>query len=280
MKLSHLLLALLLAPAAGAEVRNERFAARSLGREVACAVQLPPSYGRGTTRYPVLYVLHGLFESQAFWEQRGLAAIVDGQWAAGTLPEMLVVAVDGGDSFFANARAGRYEDLVTQDLIAHVEATYRVLPGREGRVLAGVSMGGYAALRIAFTHPELYRAVATHSAMLLAQIPSAAAGAGRGQMAAFHAAFGDPIDPALWAAADPLQAGARVEAGAAPALYFDCGADDRYGLAAGHRALDRLLTERKVAHTFALLPGDHGYEYVRSVLPRSLAFLGDALRNH
>jgi S-formylglutathione hydrolase FrmB len=269
---------LLLASSAGAEVRYGSFHAPSLGSDVRYAVDLPASYASGERRYPVVYALHGLFESAAFWERRGLAAILQGLRDRGEVPEFLVVAVDGGNSFFVNAAAGRYEDLVTRDLIEHVEATYQVVPGRGGRALLGVSMGGYAALRIAFSHTAHYRAVAAHSAMLLAKPPTREEGAGRGQMAAFQQVFGDPIDPERWAAADPLAWAAKADPKTAPALYFDCGSEDRYGLAAGNEELHRRLLARGVAHTFALLPGDHGYEYVRAVLERSLRFAGGILR--
>ncbi len=266
----------LLAPPAAAEVRYATFTSPALGKEVSYAVDLPLSYASGDRRYPVLYALHGLFESHAFWERRGLAGALQPLRDKGEVPEFLVVAVDGGNSFFVNGPAGRYEDLVTADLIAHVERTYRVVPGREGRALFGVSMGGYAALRIALEKPQLFRAAATHSAMLLEKAPTADQGARRGQMAAFNAAFGDPIDAALWSSADPLAWADKVDPKAAPALSFDCGSEDRYGLAAGNLELDRRLTARGVAHTFALQRGDHGYAYVLSVLDRSLRFLGAA----
>jgi S-formylglutathione hydrolase FrmB len=138
-------------------------------------------------------------------------------------------------------------------------------------------MGGYAALRIALRSPEAFAAVAAHSAMLLTAIPTASDGASRWHMNAFQAAFGSPIDPALWAAADPLALAGAADPRRTPRLSFDCGAEDRYGLAAGNQELHRRLQAKGVAHEFALPPGDHGYEYVRTVLPRSLRFLGQAL---
>jgi S-formylglutathione hydrolase FrmB len=265
---------LLLAAPAAAEVRSEHFNAASLGRDVTYSIQLPPSYAKGTARYPVLYVLHGLFEGPGFWEQRGLAAQLDELWGqGGGLPEFLVVAVDGGNSFFANSRLGRFEDLVTHDLIAEVESRYRAIPNRDARGLIGVSMGGYAALRIAFTHPEVFRVVATHSAMLLEKPPTQEEGARRGQMAAFHDVFGDPIDAAQWTANDPLVLVDKVEAKSAPLLSIDCGSEDRYGLFRGNEELHRKLQARGVAHEFRLAPGNHGYEYVKTVLPASLRFV-------
>jgi len=263
---------------AAAEIRPASFASRALGRDVAAIVHLPPSYEKAPgRRFPYVIALHGLFESPGFWERRGLAPLLDRLWAEGRLPEFVLVAVDGGNSFFVNSPAGRFEDLVTQDAPAWVEATYRVHKGREARGLWGVSMGGYAALRIAFTHPEAFFAVVTHSAMLLETIPTREAGAGRWQMDAFRGVFGDPIDVALWAANDPLRLAARAAPATAPALRFDCGAEDRYGLAKGNEALHRALEARSVRHEFALPPGDHGYEYVLSVAEAGLRFLGSAL---
>jgi S-formylglutathione hydrolase FrmB len=266
-------------PPAAAEVRPGTFRSEALGRDVSCVVDVPPSYdGSGHRMYPVAYALHGLFEGSGFWERRGLAPILARLREDGTVPEFLVVAVDGGNSFFVNAPGGRYEDMVTKDLVAHVETTYRVIPGRKGRGLLGVSMGGYAALHVAFEQPGLFAAVATHSAMLLERIPSAEQGAGRWHMAAFTRVFGDPIDPALWAENDPLVWARKADPKAVPALFVDCGAEDRFGLASGHRELHRILEERGVVHEFDLPPGDHGYEFVRARLEKSLRFLGNALR--
>ena len=114
--------------------------------------------------------------------------------------------------------------------------------------------------------------------MLLEAVPSAEQGAGRWHMAAFQAVFGDPIDAALWRSNDPLAWAEKADGKASPALYFDCGSEDRYGLAAGNRALDQRLTARGISHAFALHPGDHGYAYVLSVIDHSLRFIGDQLR--
>ncbi len=263
---------------ARAEVRPGTFHSAAVAADVNYVVDLPPSYDSSPgKRYPVVYVLHGLFEGPGFWEHRGLAALLADLRAKGSLAEFLVVAAAGGNSFFVNGHTGNYQDLVTKDLIAHVESTYRVTAGRKGRGLLGVSMGGYAALRIAFQQPDLFAAVATHSAMLLDRVPTAEEGARRGQMAAFHAVFGDPVDPALWARNDPLAAARQADRNTAPALYFDCGSEDRFGLAGGNKELHRILEERRVPHTFELGPGDHGYEFVRSRLATSLSFLGRQL---
>ncbi len=271
MRAAAVLLALAL-PAA-AEVRHETFRSEALGRDVSVSVQLPPSYPSGSARFPLLVALHGLFESDGFWERRGLAAQLDQLWARKALPEFVLVAPDGGNSFFVNGPRGRFEDLVTRDLPAWAEQAWRLRPGRDQRALLGISMGGYAALRVALAHPEAFGRVASHSAMLLTRPPSREQGAGRWHMAAFEAVFGSPVDGALWGANDPLALAAQADVRALPGLRFDCGSEDRYGLAEGHRRLHELLERRGVPHAFELPPGDHGYDYVRGVLERSLAFV-------
>ena len=275
---SALALMVLLATPAAAEVRTGSFESPALGTRVSYVVDLPPSYDDSAQSYPVVYALHGLFEGAGFWERRGLARELSQLRSSGAVPDFLVVAVDGDNSFFVNGPSGRYEDLVTKDLIAHVESNYRVEAGPRHRALLGISMGGYAALRLAFTRPDLFAAVATHSAMLLEGPPSAAQGAGQGHMRAFHRVFGDPIDAKLWTENDPLVLARSADASTSPALFIDCGAQDRYGLARGHRTLARILDERGVPHTLELPPGDHGYDFVRGHLAPSLSFLAAALR--
>jgi len=257
-----------------AEVRQASFRSPSLGRDVAYIVDLPDDYGQGQ-RFPIVYAWHGLFEGPGFWERRGLARVLAKLRQSGDVPDFVVVVPDGENSFFVNSALGRFEDLVTRDVIEHVEATYDVLPGPASRAVLGVSMGGYAALRIAFKEPGLFAAVATHSAMLLLEIPSEASGARRGHMRAFGSVFGNPISEAAWQKADPLEWASRTTA--TPSLRIDCGAQDRYGLARGNERLHEILEQRGVAHEFSLPAGDHGYDYVLKVLPESLRFVGARL---
>ena len=276
-KLAAALFALLALPAS-AEIKPGTFASKALGKDVTYVVDLPPSYASGDKKYPVIYLLHGLFESSNFYERRGLAPAFNAARDKGDLPEAIIAVADASNSFYVNAPAGAYEDMAAKDFVEHIEATYRTVPGRAGRVLFGVSMGGYGALRIALKYPDRFAAVATHSAMLLEKIPTAEDGARRGQMASFNRIFGDPIDPVLWAANDPLLLATKADPKTAPALYFDCGTEDRFQLFIGNKDLHEKLQARGVKHEYGLYPGDHGYEYVRSVIDKSLHFLGAALK--
>lgn len=280
MKRQALALAVLLiaAPRAFPEVRYASFEPKSVGRTVAYAVELPPSYATSDRSYPVLYFLHGLFENHTFWEKRGLSGVLNDVRSRGEIPELIVVSVDGGNALFMNSALGSFEDLFTQDLVGHVEATYRAIPARHGRALLGFSTGGHAALRVALKRPDVFQVVAAHSAMLLEKIPATdQEGLGLGYLTAFRRALGNPINPGLWAANDPLAWAARVGQ-RTPALYFDCGSEDRYGVFQGNRALHARLEQRKVPHQFSLHPGDHDYGYLKGVLDKSLRFVAGALR--
>lgn len=257
--------------------KAKKFTSAALGSEVTYAVYLPADYETSKASYPVIYALHGMFENHAFLERRGVITQYEEAVKAGAAPNAIVVTVDGGNNLFINSPKGRYQDLVAKDLVAEVDKNYRTIAKAAGRALLGISMGGYGALNIAFTQSDVFGAVATHSAMILTQVPTAEMGARGGQMAAFTGVFGTPIDEAAWKAADPLELAKAADAKKLPALYLDCGSEDRFGLFTGNRMLHEALEAKKVAHGYGLYPGDHGYEYVKTVFPKSLAFLKEKL---
>ena len=257
--------------------RAKTFDSKSLGASVTYVAYLPADYETSKASYPVIYALHGMFETSSFWERRGLEPQFIDLVKSGVAPNAIVVTVDGGNNLFVNSTKGKYQDMVTKDLIEHIDKTYRTIAKREGRALLGVSMGGYGALNIAFSRPEVFVAVATHSAMLLTEIPTIEAGARGGQMRAFTGVFGEPVDPAIWKADDPLELAKTVDPKKVPALYFDCGGQDRYGLFKGNEALHTILDARKIANDFSISPGDHGYDFVKSVFAKSLGFLKSKL---
>jgi S-formylglutathione hydrolase FrmB len=257
--------------------RAKTFESKALNAPVTYVAYLPADYETSKASYPVIYALHGMFESSSFWERRGLESMFLELVKAGTAPNAIVVTVDGGNNLFVNSTKGKYQDMVTKDLVEHIDKTYRTIAKREGRALFGVSMGGYGALHTAFSRPEVFAAVATHSAMLLTEIPTPEAGARGGQMRAFTGVFGEPVDPAIWKALDPLELAKAVDPKKVPALYFDCGGQDRWGLFKGNEALHTTLESRKIAHDFSISPGDHGYDFVKSVFAKSLGFLKSKL---
>lgn len=133
-------------------------------------VYLPPSYATAPRRrYPVVFVLHGVGDSNADWingqfQGLNIATALDSLIAAGAVREMIVVLPDARNahdgSFYTNSPVtGNWEDFITRDVLRHIDKTYRTLRHASGRAIVGHSMGGYGALRFAMKHPKLFGAV-------------------------------------------------------------------------------------------------------------------------
>jgi S-formylglutathione hydrolase FrmB len=136
------------------------------------AIYLPPGYARGAMRYSVIYLLHGYQSTNKDWtdsDSANVPKILDSLIVAGKIRPMIVVMPDGSNkfagSFYTNSVAtGNWEDFVTQDLVKYVDANYRTAARPSSRGIAGHSMGGYGALRLAMKHPDIYGAVYSLSA--------------------------------------------------------------------------------------------------------------------
>ena len=117
-------------------------------------VYLPPSYARETNRrYPVLYFLHGYTATaEAYVKSLAIPDSIDRAIAAGAR-EMIVVIPDAftkysGSMFSNSPTTGFWETFVADDLTAFIDKRYRTIASRNGRGLAGHSMGGYGTMRI------------------------------------------------------------------------------------------------------------------------------------
>jgi len=272
----------------GASVQFLDFDSRALQGRGQYSIFLPPSYQGSDETYPVIYFLHGLFNDHTSWtdsEYGNIPAQVERLMVDGTIPEMILVHPNGGRSFYTNYHDGRlrYEDFVVEELVAHVEGTYRARAGRKNRAVAGTSMGGYGALKIAMKHPDVYAAVVAQSPIVFLtknplDVPPALQSSRRFAFfnEIFSMVFGDPLDQAHYDANNPLLL-ARSQNLDGLAIYFDYGTADRYNeliqLGRGLQSLDRILTEEGVAHEFHEHPGEpHGWALVAAHLPESLAF--------
>ncbi|MEC4681055.1 MAG: alpha/beta hydrolase family protein [Nitrospirota bacterium] len=134
-------------------------------------IYLPPSYADENTRYPVVYYLHGFTNTETVWTTNGLDNLMDHLIEQGEVQEMIIVMPNANNRFngswYANSSvAGNYEDYMTQDLVEFVDRKYRTLPHRQSRAIAGVSMGGHGAMKLAIKHPEIYSTVVSQSGVL------------------------------------------------------------------------------------------------------------------
>ncbi|MBK9964371.1 MAG: haloacid dehalogenase-like hydrolase [Holophagales bacterium] len=170
LKPTPLLVALLLAHApalAGPRLETRLVASPHLEDPVRIVVQLPPSFGEGNARrYPVLYFLHDGFGSEETLAKRGIASRLDAEMAAGRLPEMLVVSPRGVGTWFTDSHDGKvpYGAFLSSTLVPYVDGAFPTLPRRSARAAAGISMGGYGAVRWGLGSPELFTVTAGLSA--------------------------------------------------------------------------------------------------------------------
>ena len=270
------LLHLFCAPSASAYGRVECNTVQSkiLAESVPYCIVLPASFdGDKAKRFPILYELHGLGDNQQFFVHSGLWNLVEDLWEGGKMKEFLIATPAAGASFYINSKDGkvRYEDFLLQEFFPFVERRYRVSPGRANRAISGVSMGGYGALHLAFRHPQLFSAVSAHSAALIEKLPAFVNAPESPRARVLGGVFGSPPDTAFWDANSPLVLAHSANL-SGMRIYFDCGDQDDFGFETGARALDKVLTARKIPHEFHIYPGRHDPAYFAAHIPASLAF--------
>ncbi|HEV2707496.1 MAG TPA: alpha/beta hydrolase family protein [Pyrinomonadaceae bacterium] len=255
-------------------VETIRFESKLTGKVLPYNVLLPPDYHRAaakTKRYPVLYLLHGLTGHYTNWLERTRLA----DYAAAQ--DLIIVMPEGNNGWYsdsATVAADKYESYFIEELMPDVERRFRTHGARDGRAVAGLSMGGYGALKFGVKHPQLFSLAASTSGAV-----SAASWRTEDEVKttpfirqSLLQTFGAPDHPAkvsndLFKLVRelPSERLARL-----PYFYLDCGTEDSLGLLAPNRALADLFVERKIPHEYRQLPGTHNWAYwdrqVREIL--------------
>ncbi|WP_181705733.1 alpha/beta hydrolase [Chthonobacter rhizosphaerae] len=292
----HLLLsiALLVAGTSAASagvVEFKAFDSPALGRTLPTAVYVPegaPPVGG----WPVVYLLHGHNGNERSWVDLGaIEETLDRLMAkGGDLDPALVVMPDAENSWYVDSEAaggpGDYETALTRDLRKAVEAAYPVRTDRTGRAVVGLSMGGFGALRLGLTHPDLYAVSASLSGAIWQNIPQALAGRSLDDLKAvqnetylnrldeatmtagvilpsvgdhYEGAFGTPFDAGRFNALNVFTLLAKQVAASArlPAFYIACGDDDGHGLWRGAVAFYTALKANGEQAELRIADGDH-----------------------
>jgi enterochelin esterase-like enzyme len=203
------------------------------------SIYLPPGYGQDPQRrYPVVYLLHGGSDSDSFFLELGIREAMDAALGSGAVGPMILVLADGGPSFTGDGSvATSFSDYVASELMPDVDRRWRTVPGRAGRAIGGISLGGRHALEFAADHPSLVAAAGGHS-------------------------------PTVPASPD------RLAAAGIP-IYLDVGESD--GLFASDEALARSLRRRGADVRWNPAEGEHARPYWSAHLPDYLRFYSDAL---
>ena len=148
------------------------------------SVYLPPGYHKSTTRYPVLYLVHGGGDVYSSWVTAGAANVILDNLIARkkAVPMIVVMPFNGRNSpnlslaSGAAAQAGEtpaFEQYMTRELIPYIDSTYRTLTDRRNRAMTGLSAGGGATFNVGLKHTELFSQFGFFSAGAVA-LPDAA----------------------------------------------------------------------------------------------------------
>ncbi|MCK4751776.1 MAG: hypothetical protein KAT15_32190, partial [Bacteroidales bacterium] len=145
------------------------------------SVYLPAGYETETSKeYPVIYLLHGYLCDYFIWY--GGDAKAFGGYPDMNLDEMMDTLIDmeyilpmivvspstynryEGSWYTNSSVSGSWEDFIFQDVVSYIDNHYRTIPAPESRGIAGHSMGGYGAMKLAMKHPEVFGSVYAMSA--------------------------------------------------------------------------------------------------------------------
>ena len=286
-----------------------RYRSEALGAEQTAQVYVPsgkaPEEG-----WPVLYLLHGRDGNPTDWDRLGnvrgtLDRLIDGK----RIRPMLVVMPPGANSWYVDSAdvggPGNYATAIGRDLPDAIEDAFPVNADRMGRAIAGVSMGGYGALRLALADPERYGAVAAISPAIWQNIPASPPDLGAGAEhpveqpyfmrqdpytvtvgvdlpppgVHFGRAFGSPFDPARFNAANVFTLLQQCVSARklTPPVYLTVGDDDSHLLWRGSIALFETMEMNKRKVEFRVTDGDHDWGLWKQDLADVLAFVDRSL---
>lgn len=253
-------------------IEAAEFDSAALQRSFTYNVYLPTGYESNVrVRYPVLYLLHGNAGVRNDWVVKGnMQRTVDALIEKGDMPPAIVVMPDAGTSWFVDLRE-KMETAFMEDLVPHVEKSYRTLTTRDGRLVAGLSMGGYGALRFALKYPEKFQAAALLSPAIYNPEPPADSSARSVKVFAQPGTDG-AYNAEVWKASNyPALWDAYLQKKMPVAMYINSGDDDEFFIESEASQLYALLRKNKQPAELRIVNGKHEW----SVWEESL---GDALK--
>ncbi|MCS7177863.1 MAG: alpha/beta hydrolase-fold protein [Anaerolineae bacterium] len=224
------------------------YPSRVLGRAATYRIYLPPGYDSSPVSYPVLYLLHGYPYNETHWDRLGVDEAAEAGICSGAYPPFIIVMPNcdpAPDGIFVRTSGGDHsvEGLIVNELIPHIDQTYRTWGSREGRAIGGISRGGVWSLEIAFRRPDLFATVGAHSPALSVNYPL-------------------PVYDPFNLLTQPAVASLRI--------WLDAGDTDWAWV--GTDRMHRALVEKGIPHEYAVGEGGHTDDYWSRMIPAYLAF--------
>jgi len=242
-----------------ARVETVRFHSKLVNATLPYNVILPNGYDTSrASRYPVLYLLHGLTGHYSDWLTKTNVADYAAEYP------MIVVMPEGNDGWYTDSsivNTDKYESYILQELVPDVQQRYRTIEARYGRAIAGLSMGGYGAIKFGLKSPQTFVFAASMSgAFGVTRLAEKDTPAGWKESLKLFGPVGSGTrqENDLFEIIKKLPAG-RIQS--LPFFYFDCGTEDSPLIFPYNRELAVLMFEKKVPHEYRELPGDHSWGY-------------------
>lgn len=135
------------------------------------SVYLPPDYDKSNKRFPVIYYMHGFMGTDSISSQ--MKSILDKSIAQNKIRSFIIVIASHytlyEGSFYSNSSlTGNWTDFAAKELVEYIDKNFRTIATRDGRGIAGHSMGGYGAIKTGMLFPEVFSSVYALSPGLLA----------------------------------------------------------------------------------------------------------------
>jgi putative tributyrin esterase len=274
--LKALLLIFVFVICASARVETVRFQSKLVNAELPYNVILPIDYDTSrNTRYPVLYLLHGLTGHYSDWLARTNVADYAAEY------RLIVVMPEGNDGWYADSPTvptDKYESYIIRELIPDVQQRYRTIEARYGRAIAGLSMGGYGAIKFGLKSPATFAfAGSTSGAFGVTRYTEQD---GKLLFESSVRAFG-PAGSETRKVNDLVELIEKLspsQISALPFFYFDCGNEDAQRHILSNRNLSTLMYEKKIPHEYRALPGDHSWGFWDNQVQEILRIASQKLR--
>jgi S-formylglutathione hydrolase len=208
-----------------------------------------------------------------------LQPLFDQWWAEGAVPPMIVATPTAGLDYYMEDPVGpiQWDSFLAADFVPHLRAACHA---SDVTVIAGISGGGYGALKLAFVRPHLFAAVAAMQPMLEPGLRESDAGP---RNLLHHSAGGPPQlignarNSSLWESNNPAnraRANAQQIRDSGVAIYIETGDNDFLNAHDGAEFLHRVLWELDLSHEYHLVRGaDHGGLTMRPRLRAMFAWL-------
>ena len=250
-------------------MRDVTFYSKALQRNMPYRIVMPMDNVSGK-KLGAVYLLHGGGGGFRDWTNYSDVA----KYAEHGL---ILIMPEGNSSYYANAverSDDRYEDYIVKDLIVDVESKFQAMNQREGRAIAGVSMGGFGAINLALHHPELYAFAGGISAAVDA--PSRPFSIKRlEQWRRFRVIFG-PWEGHVQKSNDPFLLVRSADAQNAAYFFLTCG--EQEGLLGPNRRFASLLEAGHFPYEIHTTPGDHNWKQWDTWLPDLFRSLQEHLK--